>query len=113
MHEMSLTQGMLDVIEDSARREGFVRVNAVWLEIGQLAPVEPRALRFCFDVVTRGTCAEGARLEIVVTPGMAWCLECSASVALADLRSGCPRCGSSQVQVTAGTDMRVKELEVE
>jgi hydrogenase nickel incorporation protein HypA/HybF len=113
VHEMSLSQGVVDAIEAAARREGFARVRTVWLEIGRLAPVEQEAMRFCFDVVTRGSCAEGARLEIVATPGRAWCLQCSDTVAIDDPVAACPLCGSYQIQVTGGRDMRVKELEVE
>ena len=113
MHEMALAEGVLQIVEDAARREGFARVRAVWLEIGQLASVEPDAMRFCFDAVTRRSVAEGARLEIVATPGAAWCMKCSQPVALAALGEACPRCGSYQLQVTGGDAMRAKELEVE
>ena len=37
---------------------------------GALAHVEPDALAFCFDAVTRGSVAEGARLEISRTAGV-------------------------------------------
>lgn len=110
---MSLTQGVLDVIEAAAAREGFTRVRTVWLEIGRLATVEPEAMRFCFDVVMRGSCVEGAKLEIVATPGLAWCLQCNESIVIEDSLAACPQCGSYQIQVTGGRDMRVKELEVE
>ena len=110
---MSLSRGIVELIEDEARRDGFATVRTVWLEIGKLASVETQSLRFCFDVATRGSCAEGARLEIVSTPGQAWCLACSRSISIDDPLSDCPLCGSRQVQVTGGTDMRVKELEVE
>ncbi len=113
MHEMSLSRGIVDLIEDAARRDGFASVRTVWLEIGKLAPVETQSLRFCFDVATRGSCAEGARLEIVATPGRAWCLACSQAITIDEALADCPLCGSGQVQVTGGTDMRVKELEVE
>ena len=113
MHELSLSQGMLGVIEDAARRDGFARVKTVWLEVGRLASVELEALRFCFDVVTRGSCAEGARLEIDSPPGRAWCLACSEAVVIETALSACPLCGSQQLQVTGGNDMRVRELEVE
>jgi hydrogenase nickel incorporation protein HypA/HybF len=112
MHEMSLAEGMRGVIEDAARAQGFARVRTVWLELGQLAAVEREALRFSFDVVMRGSLADGAALEIVEVPGMAWCMQCSESVPLAERGEPCPRCGSYQLQVTAGTEMRVKELEV-
>ena len=76
MHEMSLAEGIVQLVEDAVRADGCVRVRAVWLEIGQLAAVEKESLRFCFDAVTRDTVAEGARLEIIETPGQGWCMKC-------------------------------------
>ena len=113
MHEVSLAEGVLQIVEDAARREGFGRVRTVWLEVGRLSSVEPEAMRFCFDAVTRNSVADGARLEIVETPGVAWCMKCSKPTAIAALGDACPRCGSYQLQITDGTEMRVKELEVE
>jgi hydrogenase nickel incorporation protein HypA/HybF len=69
MHEVTLAENVLQIVEDAARREGLRRVHAVWLEIGQIASVEPDAMRFCFDAVARDSVAEGARLEIVTTAG--------------------------------------------
>ena len=113
MHELSLAEGVLQIVQDAARREGFGRVHAVWIEVGRLSSVEPEAMRFCFDVVTRQSVADGARLEIVETPGAAWCTKCLEPAAIAALGDACPRCGSYQLQITGGTEMRVKELEVE
>jgi len=113
VHEMSLAEGVLQMIEDSARTQNFSRVKTVWLEIGQLAAVEVEAIKFCFEAVTRDTVAEGARLEIIETPGQAWCIECDGNVAVTARYDACPVCGSYQIQVTSGDQMRVKELEVE
>ena len=68
MHEMSLTESIVELIEEG-RKQGFSRVRVVRLEIGALAQVEPEAMRFCFDAVTRGTLAEGARLDIASARG--------------------------------------------
>lgn len=113
MHEMSLAEGVLQIVEDAARQQGFARVSVVRLEIGRLSSVEPEALRFCFDAVVRGTVADGALLDIVDTPGTGWCMQCGDSVPIAALYDACPRCGSHQVQPTQGTEMRVRELEVD
>ena len=113
MHEMSLAEGVLQLIEDAARAQNFARVTVVCLEIGQLSSVERESLAFCFDAVTRDSIAEGARLEMLDVPGSGWCLPCGQSVAMEQLYDPCPRCGGYQVQVTGGTEMRVKELEVE
>jgi len=113
VHEMSLAEGVLQIIEDAARRENFVRVKTIWLEIGQLSSVEPEALAFCFDAVTRGSIAAGARLAFIQVAGSGWCLQCEETVPLVEQYAECPRCGGYRVQVTGGTEMRVKELEVE
>lgn len=113
MHEMSLAEGVLQLIEETARREGFARARGVWLEIGRLSAVEPEAMRFCFDAVTRGTLAEGAVLEIIEVPGTGRCPDCGRETALAAIYDPCEHCGAVPVVVTGGTEMRVKELEVD
>lgn len=113
MHEMSLAEGVLDIIEDAAATQGFTRVKTVVLEIGQLAAVEVEAMRFCFDAVMQGSLAEGAQLEIVEVPGSGWCMHCSTTVAMSDRLEICPHCGGVQLQPTGGLEMKVKELEVE
>lgn len=113
MHEMSLAENVLQIIEDAARKEKFARVKTVWLEIGQLACVEKEAMRFCFDAAVRGSVADQARLEIVETPGRGHCVQCALEIPIATLYEPCPNCGSYQIRVTGGDEMRVKELEVE
>lgn len=113
MHEMSLAEGVLQIVEDYASRERFDHVRSVVLEIGDLSTVEVEALKFCFDAVIRGSIAEGAVLEIVRLPGTAFCIPCGASVTIKALYDPCPRCGGHQLQPTGGTEMRVKELQVE
>lgn len=113
MHEMSLAEGVLQLIEDAAEREGFSRVRTVWIEIGGLSGVEPEALAFCFDAVSRGSLVEGATLEIVHVPGTGRCLECGKDTELSAVYDACMHCGAVPVTVTGGTEMRVKELEVD
>jgi len=109
---MALAQGMLEIVEATARREGAMRVTDVRLEIGALSHVAADALRFCFDVVTRASLAEGATLTIDDVPGEAWCMPCAVNVPLARIGDPCPRCGSYQLAVTSGDDMRVKDIAI-
>lgn len=113
MHEMSLCESILQTLEQQASVQQYHNVKTVWLEIGALAGVEIEALRFSFDLVVRGSLAEGAKLEIVTVPGLAWCLPCGRVVEVQQLYDECPLCGSHQLQVTDGHQMRIKELEVE
>lgn len=113
MHEMSLAESIVQIIEGQAKSHGFRQVKTVWLEIGRLSGVEEEAMRFCFDAVTRNSVAEGARLEIIASEGSGWCMKCSRAVPVAARYDPCPHCGGYQLQVSGGTEMRVKELEVE
>jgi hydrogenase nickel incorporation protein HypA/HybF len=112
MHEMALAESVMEIVERAARAHAAAAVRAVRLEIGRLSHVEPDALRFAFDVVKRNGVAHGARLEIVATDGTAWCMRCCDTVGLARLGDACPRCGSYQLQVTAGDELRVKDIEI-
>ncbi len=113
MHEMSLTESLVELIENERAKRGFARVRAVRLAIGALGHVEPDAMRFCFDAAARGTIVEGARLDICMAPGEAWCLDCARTVRVSERGAGCPECGQARLQVTGGDDLRLTELEVD
>jgi hydrogenase nickel incorporation protein HypA/HybF len=113
MHEMSLCEGVLKVLEEQACAQKFARVKTVWLEIGELASVEKEAMRFSFDMVMKGSLADGARLEIIEVPGQAWCMQCMKTVVIKQRFDACHDCGSHQLQITGGEEMRIKELEVD
>lgn len=112
MHEMSLAEGIRSVIEDQARAHGFARVMVVRLEIGRFAGVEKPALDFAFDVVMRGSPAEGARLEMIDLPGRALCFDCEKTVEIADRLAPCPLCGGGRLMPDGGDEMRIKDMEV-
>ncbi|MFZ1385960.1 MAG: hydrogenase maturation nickel metallochaperone HypA [Thiolinea sp.] len=113
MHEMSLAEGIIQVLETEAAKQGFTQVKTIWLEIGALAGVEVSALEFAFEVVQRGTLAEHAQLVIINLPAHAWCMPCAQGVEIRQRFEACPLCGSYQLQVSVGDEMRIKELEVE
>ena len=113
MHEISLVEGVVALIEDARRKQSFSRVRVVRLKVGTLGHAEPEALRFCFDAVTSGTIVDGARLEIETVPAAGWCSACRRTVPLEERFSACLHCGKSNVRVTAGTELRLAEMEVE
>jgi len=113
MHEMALMEGMIQIIEEEALRQGFSKVLGVVLEIGALSGVEPQALRFAFEVVTEGTPAAGAALDIEAVPGSGLCLACGGTSVMDTRLAACAHCGDVPLQVLAGTEMRVKALDVD
>ncbi len=112
MHEMSLCENIRDIIQEQANADGFTRVNRVWLEVGPLSCVEPAALRFGFDVVMRGSVAEGAALEIATPAAEARCLACGQSATVRHRYDPCPNCGAVEMQVIQGDELKISKLEV-
>lgn len=112
MHEMSLCESIIESIRESADREAFTQVRSVFLEIGKLAGVELDSMRFGFDVLSRGTLLENARLNIVSVPGAAKCCDCSNVVEIHERYSSCPFCGSFHLKIIRGDELRIKNLEV-
>lgn len=112
MHEMSIAEGIVQILEEQAVSQSYSQVKAVWLEIGPLSAIQIEPLMFCFDAVTQGTLAEGALLHITNTQGKALCTQCLKQVEIIQLYDQCSYCGSYQLQITEGDEMRIKELEV-
>jgi hydrogenase nickel incorporation protein HypA/HybF len=113
MHEMSLCEGILQVIETEAKKQQFTEVKQVVLDIGVLSGVEISALEFAFEVVMRGSIAENATLKINQIEAQAWCMPCSETVTIKQRFDACPNCESYQLQVSSGDEMKIKELEVD
>jgi len=113
MHELSITQSVVAICAERAAQQGpRARVTQVTLEVGVLAAVLPDALRFCFSACARDTVLEGAELQIVEVPGRARCFDCGAEVAMLQLFGHCA-CGSTQLVLISGEELRVKQMEVE
>lgn len=112
MHEMSLAEGIRGIVLDQARAHGFTAVTVLRLEIGRFAGVEKPALEFAFDVVMRGSPAEGARLEIIDLPGQALCYDCRVTVQIDDRLAPCPMCGGGRLLPEGGDEMRIRDMEV-
>jgi hydrogenase nickel incorporation protein HypA/HybF len=110
MHEMSITQGIIEICESYV---GGRRVLSVDVEIGELSSVVPDAVEFCFEACSQGTLLEGARINIIRIPGRGQCLDCGALTPLTALFGECQRCGGYQVTVVSGEEMRVREIEVD
>jgi hydrogenase nickel incorporation protein HypA/HybF len=108
MHELGITQEIVAIVSEHARG---ARVTRVVLEIGKLSAILPDAVRFCFDLCSAGTAAEGAQLEIVETPGRARCRECGAGVTLERPFGRCG-CGCTDLEWLSGEELKIKEMEV-
>lgn len=110
MHEMSITQGIIDLCLEHA---GGRRIRSLDVEIGELSSVVPEAVEFCFEACSRGTLLEGARMTIIRVAGMGRCEECARETPLTELYGSCRHCGSNRVAIVTGDELRVREIEVD
>jgi hydrogenase nickel incorporation protein HypA/HybF len=108
VHELALTESVVQMVRE---RLGDRRVVRVRLEIGRMMAVVPDAMRFCFDVCSQGTSLDGARLEIDEIAARSRCRTCGVERELPDALPLCA-CGSADVEIAAGNELRIKEVEV-
>ncbi len=108
MHELGLCEGILEAVE---RRAAGRRVTRVRVRVGAQHRVVDSAFEQSFALVSQGTVADGARLDLDIHPGAAHCRSCGARFDLPDLILLCP-CGSADVEVTAGRELRILSMEV-
>jgi len=107
VHEASLMKNLLAIVDEAARNEGGGPVRVVHLRIGEMAGVSPDALRFAFDVMAKGTAAEGGALEIEHVPLNVRCGSCGATAEPVDFVFVCPVCGSAEIEILTGREMEV------
>ena len=108
MHELAITESLVSTV---VARVGDAKVRRVRIVVGKLSGVVPDAMMFCFDVCAKGTCLEGARLEIDEIAARARCRECELETVIEDAIPLCP-CGSPDVALLSGRELRLHEVEV-
>ncbi|MFZ5541471.1 MAG: hydrogenase maturation nickel metallochaperone HypA [Pseudomonadota bacterium] len=109
MHELGITNSLVAIVGEAAAGR---RVRKVWLEVGVHAALLPDALRFCYDVVTKGTPLEASTLEVVELPTGLQCEDCR-HAGLADGTTACPKCGGTRLALRTGNELNIQAMEVE
>jgi hydrogenase nickel incorporation protein HypA/HybF len=116
MHELPVTEGILRVVLAHAEPQHVRRVLTIRLRIGELSDLEEPWIQRYFDHVSRGTIAEGARIEIEKAPARVRCGGCGETFTV-NLRKGgsirCPACSGDEVSLVSGDEYHVKSIEVQ
>jgi hydrogenase nickel incorporation protein HypA/HybF len=113
VHELSVALSLIELAAEKAGEVGGGRIEAVHLRLGRLAGVAKDALAFSFDLASRGTPLEGARLVIEEVPVVVFCSECGAERELNEVwLFRCPACGVLTPDVRHGRELELTALEV-
>lgn len=113
MHELPITQSILDITVEHARRAGGGRVTRVHLVVGELSKVVDDCVQFYWDILSEGTLAQGAQLAIRRPPLELHCQSCDATFQPSEQDFRCTACGGSEVRVTGGDEFWVEALDIE
>ncbi len=111
MHELAVAQNIIAIIESEAKKQCFERVVSIKLAVGEVSGVVPECLREFFPIASRGTAAEGARLDAYEIPVHVRCLACGAEGKPSN--GGCPVCASEDIKLISGREFFVDSIEVE
>jgi hydrogenase nickel incorporation protein HypA/HybF len=113
MHELAVTQSILDISLRHASQAGAKRVTDINLVIGQFSSIVDDSVQFYWDIIARDTIAQGSLLHFERIPGEMTCCNCGHTFHPSDKTFECPSCSSSFVNITKGEEFRVDSIDVE
>ena len=113
MHELAVTESILDISIKHANQSNASRVTDIYIVIGRLSSIVDDLVQFYWDLVSEGTICAGAQLHFERIPARLLCLSCANEFVLGDQLEPCPRCSSNQVKVLTGEEFRLDSIGIE
>lgn len=113
MHELAITQSMLDLALEQAKQNNATRIQKISVTIGEMSGVVDECVRFYFAFLGEGTIAEGAELAIRSIPATARCRQCKTRFEVHNMDWICPVCGKAQIEIVGGKELYLESIEVE
>ncbi len=112
MHELSIAQGILEIVQGAVPADQMASVQSVRVRVGHLSGVVADSLEFCFGAIAEDTPLRGASLLIEPVPAVSECKACSRRFDVEDLAFLCPSCGSTNITLVSGMELQVAEIEL-
>ena len=107
MHEVGLCEDVLDAV---LRRADGRKVTGVRVRVGALHHVSDASFEQAFQVVSIGTEAENAVVDLVHVPVRVRCRGCLAETESNELVVVCPTCLASELDVVAGDELLLESI---
>ncbi|MBN1680008.1 MAG: hydrogenase maturation nickel metallochaperone HypA [Anaerolineae bacterium] len=112
MHELSITQSLLDIALRHADEAGATRINELKIVVGELSSIIDDSVQFYWDMISHDTIAEGALLTFKRIPAALRCDDCGHEFPLNREQFTCPACGSGKIRVTSGDEFYLESIDV-
>lgn len=113
LHELAVTQSILNIALENARKFDAEHIIGINLVVGQMASLVDDSIQFYWDILSEGTIAVGAKLNIKRIPMEMRCFDCGHVFYPGSETFDCPACKSIRVQVFQGDEMHVESIDVE
>jgi hydrogenase nickel incorporation protein HypA/HybF len=113
MHEMSITMSLLDLVLEEANKAGASKITGVNIVLGEMTGIIDHYVQANFELLSKNTLAEDAKLSFQNIPRRARCRNCTQEFRPSDLAWTCPRCRSTEIEITGGKELYVESIEVE
>ncbi len=113
MHEYAVTQSIVDIAVKEAEKAGASRISEIRLVIGDLSSIIDESVSLYFDIISKGTAAEGARLVFKRIPARFACPACGLEYDKPERGFECPGCGSTGRLAGGGKEFYIESMEVD
>jgi hydrogenase nickel incorporation protein HypA/HybF len=110
MHELGIMINIVESVEKIARENDVEQIEALVLQVGEIAPVVPHYLEACYPAAVDGTLLQDTELRIEVIPANALCKNCRQVFHLLEHPHACPTCESTEWEVLSGREFNIKEI---
>lgn len=106
MHELGITQGIVDRAREVAVANGARKVVGLYLVMTPAADFTQDSIEMYFEMLTADDpLFEGAKLHVEHKPVAVTCLSCAKEFSTDEPHPACPQCGSLLVQLDPDAPM--------
>jgi hydrogenase nickel incorporation protein HypA/HybF len=115
VHELGITQGIIDRARDTAVANGARKVTGLYLVMTPAADFTQDSIEMYFEMLTgEDDFFKGATLHFDHRPVAATCLNCSDEFSTDAPQPVCPQCGSLMVQLDPSAPMvRLTDVDID
>lgn len=113
MHEFSMAQNVLEIVEENVAKHHATIVNELTLDIGSMAGIEIEALKTAMEVVQQDTILQNAVIHYHIIKAIAICKSCKSNFEPFEIFDACPNCKQFGIEIISGKELVVKSIVAE
>ena len=113
MHELPVTESILEIALRNATAANAKKIININIVIGQLSTIVDDSIQFYWEIISKNTIAENAKITFSRVKAEMLCLSCNYRFEPNGVDFQCPKCGGFQVKVVSGDEFYIDTIDVE